>query len=140
MFKVAILQKRSINEQIDKNIETIIMAMEEASEKHADILLLPECFITGYDLAYATYKPIVEEICARKASESEVEYLLDYMVGICSSDRMLELFKCVCRKYIYLYPEMVTSEIYTYKSMYEEAGNDLTGANFAHVDGNGENH
>lgn len=33
MFKVAILQKRSINEQIDKNIETIIMAMEEASEK-----------------------------------------------------------------------------------------------------------
>ena len=62
------------------------------------------------------------------------------MVGICSSDRMLELFKCVCRKYIYLYLEMVTSEIYTYKSMYEEAGNDLTGANFAHVDGNGENH
>ena len=98
------------------------------------------CMITELDdLAYATYKPIVEEICARKASESEVEYLLDYMVGICSSDRMLELFKCVCRKYIYLYPEMVTSEIYTYKSMYEETGNDLTGANFAHVDGNGEN-
>ena len=35
---------------------------------------------------------------------------------------------------------MVTSEIYTYKSMYEEAGNDLTYANFEHVDGNGENH
>lgn len=32
MFRVAILQKRPINEQIDKNIETIIMAMEEASE------------------------------------------------------------------------------------------------------------
>lgn len=45
MFKVAILQKRSINEQIDKNIETIIMAMEEASENHADILLLPECLL-----------------------------------------------------------------------------------------------
>ena len=28
---------------------------------------------------------------------------------------------------------MVTSEIYTYKDMYEEAGNDLTCANFAHV-------
>ena len=40
MFKVAILQKRAINAQIDKNIETIIMAMEEASENHADILLL----------------------------------------------------------------------------------------------------
>ena len=50
MFKVAILQKRAINAKIDKNIETIIMAMEEASENHADILLLTECFITGYDL------------------------------------------------------------------------------------------
>ena len=37
MFKVAILQKRPINEQIDKNIETIIMAMEEASENHAQV-------------------------------------------------------------------------------------------------------
>lgn len=55
MFKVAILQKRPINEQIDKNIETIIMAMEEASENHADILLLPECFITGYDLPMSYY-------------------------------------------------------------------------------------
>ena len=35
---------------------------------------------------------------------------------------------------------MVTSEIYIYKSMYEEAENDLTCANFAHVDGNGENY
>ena len=60
MFKVAILQKRSINEQIDKNIETIIMAMEEASEKHADILLLPECFITGYDLPMSYEKSIAD--------------------------------------------------------------------------------
>ena len=26
----------------------------------------------------------------------------------------------VCRKYLYLYPEMIASEIYTYKDMYEE--------------------
>ena len=119
---------------ISGKVDYIVQAMDDEIKKIV-------CMITELDdLAYATYKPIVEEICARKASESEVEYLLDYMVGICSSDRMLELFKCVCRKYIYLYPEMVTSEIYTYKSMYEEAENDLTGANFAHVDCNGENH
>ena len=58
MFKVAILQKRAINAQIDKNIETILMAMEEASENHADILLLPECFITGYDLPVSYEKSI----------------------------------------------------------------------------------
>ena len=61
MFKVAILQKRSINAQIDKNIETIIMAMEESSENHADILLLPECFITGYNLPMSHEKSIYDD-------------------------------------------------------------------------------
>ena len=61
MFKVAILQKRAINAQIDKNIETIIMAMKEASENHADILLLPECFITGYDLPMSYEKSISDD-------------------------------------------------------------------------------
>lgn len=61
MFKVAILQKRAINAQIDKSIETIIMAMEEASENHADILLLPECFITGYDLPMSYEKSISDD-------------------------------------------------------------------------------
>lgn len=76
------------------------------------------------ELVYSTYKPIVEDICIRKASESEVEHLLDYMVEICNSDRTLGLFKQVCRKYIYLYPEMIISEIYTYKEMYEEIEKD----------------
>lgn len=61
MFKVAILQKRAINAQIDKNIETIIMAMEESSENHADILLLPECFITGYNLPMSHEKSISDD-------------------------------------------------------------------------------
>ena len=48
-----------------------------------------------------------------------------------NDDRMTELFKTVCRKYLYLYPEMITSEIYTYKEMYED--DDSTGANYAQV-------
>lgn len=75
MFKVAILQKRSINEQIDKNIETIIMAMEEASENHADILLLPECFITGYDLPMLYEKSIADDdIRIAKICENAKKY------------------------------------------------------------------
>lgn len=61
------------------------------------------CMITELDgLAYSTYKPIVEDICTRKASESEVEHILDYMVGMCNSDRMLELFKQVCSSFSWL--------------------------------------
>lgn len=50
-FKVAVLQKRAKNRQISDNIETIVSSMKEASENKADILLLPECFLTGYGLS-----------------------------------------------------------------------------------------
>ena len=81
-----------------------------------------ECMITAInEMAYTTYKSIVDDICTRKAPESEVEHLLDYMVGICNDERMLELFKRVCRSYIDTYPQMIMSEIRTYKEMYEES-------------------
>lgn len=50
MFKLAILQMRSEKRAYDKNTNTIIDYMKTASENNADMLLLPECFITGYDL------------------------------------------------------------------------------------------
>ena len=93
-----------------------------------DIKKIARMIMDLNELAYNTYKPIVDDICARKAPKAEVDHLLDYMVGICNDDRMTELFKTVCRKYLYLYPEMITSEIYTYKEMYEE-DDDSTGAN-----------
>ena len=61
LFKVAILQKRATNAQIDKNIETIIETMKEAAKNNADILLLPECFITGYDLPMTYEKSISDD-------------------------------------------------------------------------------
>ena len=73
-------------------VDNMVQAMDDEIKKIV-------CMITELDeLAYATYKPMVEEICARKASE-----------------------------------------LYTYKDMYEEAENDSTCANFAHVDDNEEN-
>lgn len=51
MFKLAILQMRSEKRAYDKNTKTIIDYMINASENNADMLLLPECFITGYDLS-----------------------------------------------------------------------------------------
>ena len=72
MFKVAILQKRAIHAQIDKNIESIIMAMKEASENQADILLMPECFITGYDLPMSYEKSIADEKNVESGKEFKV--------------------------------------------------------------------
>ena len=50
VLKVAVLQMRSVNRAYDENIKTIMDKMTEAKRNNADILLLPECFITGYDL------------------------------------------------------------------------------------------
>ena len=70
--------------------------------------------------SYNYYKPIVDNIIAKTASENEVEHLLDYMLGVCHDDRMLNLFKKVCRRYYNLYPEMIAFEILTYKELYDD--------------------
>ena len=79
MFKVAILQKRAINAQIEKNMESIIMAMKEASENHADILLLPECFVTGYDLPMSYEKSIADD---DKSIAKICEKAKKYKIGV----------------------------------------------------------
>lgn len=47
-FKVAILQSRSEQGRLLENTERVISYMKEAAGEQADILLLPECFLTGY--------------------------------------------------------------------------------------------
>lgn len=49
-MKIAILQKRSLNRQLSRSTEIVLETMEEAAKSGADILLLPEAFLTGYAL------------------------------------------------------------------------------------------
>lgn len=49
-MKIAILQKKSLDRQLSRNSETVIETMKEAAKNGADILLLPEAFLTGYSL------------------------------------------------------------------------------------------
>lgn len=60
-FKVAILQKRAENAKQNENVDVILKSMQEAAENKADILLLPECFITGYDLPMNYEKSISDD-------------------------------------------------------------------------------
>lgn len=60
IFKVAILQMRSVNQSYNDNIKIIVNKMAEAKSNGADILLLPECFITGYDLTIKNDSAITE--------------------------------------------------------------------------------
>ena len=59
------------------------------------------------DRAVEAYRPLVNDICNRKAKEDEVEDLLTWMFDFVENEQMLLLFKKVCRTYLYTYPEVV---------------------------------
>lgn len=61
IFRVAVLQMRSQSGKKTANTQTVIAKMEEAAEAGADILLLPECFITGYNLPVNDQEVLREE-------------------------------------------------------------------------------
>ena len=74
-FRAAVLQMRSVNREYESNIKTIIKYMSDAKQNGADILLLPECFITGYDLTIDNSSAITENDLAplcEKAKELRI--------------------------------------------------------------------
>ena len=101
-------------------MQTGLRFREDVTKMDMDTKAIVERIQDISELSYNYYKPLVGSIIVEKASEKEVEHLLDYMLDVCCDDRMLNLFKKVCRRYYSLYPEMIASEILVYKEWYEE--------------------
>ena len=101
-------------------VQTGLRFRVDVSKMDMDTKAIVERIQDISELLYNYYKPLVDSIIVEKASEKEVEHLLDYMLDVCHDDRMLNLFKKVCRRYYSLYPEMIASEILAYKEWYEE--------------------
>ena len=101
-------------------MKTGLRFREDVTKMDMDTKAIVERIQDISELSYNYYKPLVDSIIVEKASEKEVEHLLDYMLDVCHDDRMLNLFKKVCRRYHALYPEMIASEILVYKEWYEE--------------------
>lgn len=85
-----------------------------------DIKDIVDAFSGLYDMAYVAYLPLVEDICSRDASEHEVEHLFDYLLDFAREDRMLALYKRVCRRYFRQYPSMIADHVYMWRDMYDE--------------------
>ena len=54
---------------------------------------------------------MVEDVCNRTVSEDELSYLLDYLLDFACEEKMLGLYKKVCRRYLYLYPSCIKDYI-----------------------------
>ena len=69
-FKVALLQMNSLNRRYQESTEIVLAKMREAAAEGADLLLLPEVFLTGYVLPFHNQEaleednPYLRQICA----------------------------------------------------------------------------
>lgn len=71
------------------------------------------------NMAVVEYTPLVNDICSRKASQNEVGLLFDYIFSFLGDERMLQLFKHVCRHNFYTYPGLIHSYILDYRKEYD---------------------
>ena len=65
-----------------------------------NIYRIAEQIVQLHQKAYETYLPLVEDVCSRIVSEDELSHLLDYLLGFACDEKILELYKRVCRKYL----------------------------------------
>ena len=70
--------------------------------------------------AYEVYLPSVEDVCSRTVSEDELSHLLDYLLDFACDEKMLGLYKKVCRRYLYVYPDCIKFYIEAYREMWGE--------------------
>lgn len=59
-MKIAVVQKKYYNLEYDKNVEIGVQSVKEAKNLGADIVLFPECFITGYSLPITMEQSILD--------------------------------------------------------------------------------
>ena len=84
------------------------------------IYQIAEQIVQIHQKAYEVYLLLVEEVCNRTASEDELSHLLDYLLDFACDEKILGLYKRVCRKYLYIYPGCIRDYIEVYRGMWED--------------------
>lgn len=60
---------------------------------------------------------LVEDVCSRIVSEDELSHLLDYVLDFACDEKILGLYKKVCRKYLYVYPRCIKFYVEAHREM-----------------------
>lgn len=93
--------------------------MQNRRELEDKISKLAETLASTQERAVIEYTPLVNDVCNRKATEDEVDNLLTWMFDFVGNEKMLVLFKKVCRTYLYIYTEVVGFYIMEYRKEYD---------------------
>ncbi len=86
------------------------------------IYQIAEQIIEIHQKAHEVYLPLVEEVCSRIVSEAELSHLLEYLLDFACDEKILGLYKRVCRRYLYVYPSCIKFYIEAYWDMWEDEG------------------
>ena len=108
-------------DNIDSEIDSLASKLAPIVERMKEI----------YNLAVEEYTQLVEDICNRRATEDEVEWLLTWMLDFADDGRMLMLYKRVCRAYLMIYPEAILYYIMEYRKLYDP--NSLIGTKYEYL-------
>ncbi len=82
------------------------------------IYQIAEQIVQSHQKAYEVYLPLVEAVCSREVLEDELSHLLDYLLDFACDEKILGLYKKVCRRYLYIYPECIKFYIEAYREMW----------------------
>ena len=88
-----------------------------------NIYQIAEQIVQLHQKAYEVYLPLVEDVCSRSVSEDELSHLLDYLLDFACDEKMLGLYKKLCRRYLYVYPDCIKFYIEAYREMWGEENN-----------------
>ena len=83
-----------------------------------NIFQIAEQIVALHQQAYQIYLPLVENVCSSKVSEDEVSHLLDYLLSFACDEKILELYKKVCTRYLYIYPGCIEYYVEAYREMW----------------------
>ena len=86
------------------------------------IYQIAERIVEIHQKAYEVYWPLVEDVCSRTVSEAELSHLLDYQLDFACDEKILALYKKVCRRYLYTYPDCIKFYVEAYPEMQEDDG------------------
>ena len=63
-----------------------------------NICRIAEQIVQLHQKAYEVYLPLVEDVCIKILSEDDLSHLLDYLLDFACDEKMLGLYKKVCRR------------------------------------------
>lgn len=75
--------------------------------------------------AYEIYLPLVENVCSREVSEDVLFRFMDYLLDFAYDEKILELYKRGCIRYLYTYPNCIKFYIEAYRDMWQDEEKEL---------------